>query len=381
MGVDTTLSNQEAPHSHDMRRAPSPVIQIAAPIANQSAERRRRSAATSEDGEHRDTEKAWDRLYTKGLVLAAEQQLKHEHRLLEERRLKEQQEAEELTFHPRINLTSSSITEHSWRIDPQAACDRLYDLARHRLSAQTRQSNERVEAELLRIEAERADLKRYMRHGETPSPKKSTEELQHVFDRLSRPSSRAGSISERRHQELLQSREHQHKPRLAAATNRLYELSKKRNEAQVLQAKEEAEKLKIEEARADRAKKVLKSRGGPTCVSGNANCQCPEHRHAKPSSQPISSRGRVPSADPNRPRSREVSPRLLAIPVHRLQSEDRPSSARAPQKRTGWPADAGVFAFLSTKTPNSGQLKEPTGDRLTLEELSRHEALLRSATP
>lgn len=327
-------------------------------------------------------ESTHERLYRKGLIVAARQQIAHEDFKRQES-MRKQQETDvmhDCTFHPRINLTSSSVSGR-WDTSPDRACERLYNLGKaqeeKRLSLQAA-----LEAE---AEEERARF----------TPRSTQQDQNMLYQRLTK-----GAKTPRQRERALELRKQpSFAPMLAKATYRLYEQANQRREAQRLR---DEQMRKIDQAYAEQGKKalgVIRERGGPSCVSGIKDCTCPGHHHhgaaatgqqssaPERSTTPSTLRGMGPR------RVSGASNRLLAIPAHRLQ--DRfvdpmmaPHSARNSnqllnQHPPSWPTDSPFFAHLAqTQTEASYHhhptaVSEPQKGRLSLEDLERHERLMR----
>lgn len=339
----------------------------------------------------------WERLYKKGLIVAAEQQLRHEE-AKKEAQLRQQQDEEghELTFHPRINLTSSSITSEAWKLDPVEACDRLYDLGKRQLEERQRQEQLRLENEMRRIALEREEVRRYVRGSIEISPPRTEEDREALFSRLCKPSFHTTSL---RHPPGVQAAPQKKLSSKDLPHERLYLLSKTRDKLQVMQEQEVKQSL---EHQSQKALEVMKARGGPSCVSGVvANCQCPDHhhgtqrsvsseKHLKPKASVVRAKA-APSASlreippkatrdavaseatrTTRPAAvRHVSDRLLTVPSHRRYQDPNSSAASAA-------ANDSLFASLSAVQNHRVALHEPPPSRLSLDELARHELLARS---
>lgn len=324
-------------------------------------------------------EPAHDRLYRKGLIVAARQQIAHEDHMRQQsmRKVLETDAIQECTFHPRINLTSASVSGR-WESSPNRACDRLYELGK--VQAEIREERQ------LEVQQE-VDNER-----DRFTPRTTKEEQDLLYRRLTKMSYTA--------RQQLRMNELQKPPpfksTLSKATNSFYERAvKRRNEGEKLR---EAQRKQIEANYAEQNKKaidVIRERGGPSCVSGNKDCTCPGHRHNEHHHETATNQQQQRSKTPPVGQRKVVatSNRLLAIPVHRLQDARfvDPNASLGARSARGVSStqqhaamDSPYFAHLAHAQPiepsyhhHAAAVSEPLKGRLSLEDLERHERLMR----
>jgi hypothetical protein len=327
-------------------------------------------------------EPAHDRLYRKGLIVAARQQIAHEDYKRQEsmREVFETDAIQDCTFHPRINLTSASVSGR-WESSPHRACERLYELGK--MQADLREERQLELKQEIDNERDRF------------TPRTTKEEQDLLYRRLTKMSHTA--------RQQLRMMELQKPPPFKSAevkaTSSFYERAvKRRNEGEKLR---EAQRKQIEANLAEQNKKaidVIRQRGGPSCVSGNKDCTCPGHHHNEHAEAPATSqqqRSKTPPAGGGQRKVVATSNRLLAIPAHRLQdtrfvdpnASVGSRSARghsSTQQPSTWHADSPYFAHLAhaqqpteSSYHHAAAVSEPLKGRLSLEDLERHERLMR----